>query len=628
MRSNLRGRLENLQLETIAAVSYCFWAMAVIVSGPRTFRTNDDVAMQAIASGDFTGTPDARWIFSGPLTAWPITNLYKVADFPWYGLAQYAMQILAGAAITTVLVRRRKVSGSLITWISIAILVVLQHRMLVLLSFTGTAFITGIAAVAVWLDCCRETDRRRRLAGAAVASAFFICAASTRSEVLPALGVISLPALLLSWRHGMRWLTLLGLTPIVTIFLNNLLVRSFTAPAYQDYLEYNALRGSLHGTARVSSETLTSNILSEVGWSTVDRALFALFIFDDWELFGYDKLLKVADATSTSRASFTFDLFANRVLFVYPGVFVGICIIAAVCLAQRRWHLAATQLATVGFASIAMTYILLTARLPERVTLPMWLGVVVITAASAGFGGSSSGDEFPDRIQPLSESRNLLIGLAALLAIAFVDIVSPIQGEIALPLWLYISVTAGAVILGSEHERLPWSPQISFQAVIVGFVVIQLLVRGPIGLGPTRAWAETTSEWYDDQVAFLESRPPGTTVVAGGASLRSEGMDPLGPGTFFDGTDYISMGWWVFSPMYESRKTLLSSPANMGSIGTNESVLWFGSSRDAAYLGSYATRGLPPAEPPLGLVSIGCAPLQPATCLWRLGELETEESGS
>ena len=64
--------------------------------------------------------------------------------------------------------------------------------------------------------------------------------------------------------------------------------------------------------------------------------------------------------------------------------------------------------------------ILLTARLPERVTLPMWLGVVVITAASAGFGGSSSGDEFPDRIQPLSESRNLLIGLAALLAIAFV----------------------------------------------------------------------------------------------------------------------------------------------------------------------------------------------------------------
>ena len=177
--------------------------MAVIVSGPRTFRTNDDVAMQAIASGDFTGTPDARWIFSGPLTAWPITNLYKVADFPWYGLAQYAMQILAGAAITTVLVRRRKVSGSLITWISIAILVVLQHRMLVLLSFTGTAFITGIAAVAVWLDCC-ETDRRRRLAGAAVASAFFICAASTRSEVLPALGVISLRlALIVATRHAL-----------------------------------------------------------------------------------------------------------------------------------------------------------------------------------------------------------------------------------------------------------------------------------------------------------------------------------------------------------------------------------------------------------------------------------------
>lgn len=628
MKSRIRAYLGNPRIETIAAVSYCFWATVVIAIGPRTFRTNDDVAMQALASGDFTGTPDARWVFSGPLTAWPITNLYKVADLPWYGMAQYTMQILAGAAVITVIVRRRKASGFLVTWVSIAILVVLLHRMLVLLSFTGTAFITGIAAVAVWLDCCREINRRRKLASAAVACVFFVCAASTRSDVLPALGVIALPALLLSWRHGMRWLTLLGLTPIATVFLNNLLVRLFTAPAYQDYLEYNTLRGSLHGTARVSSDTLTSSILSEVGWSTVDRALFALFIFDDWELFGYEKLLKVADVTSTTRAPFTLDLFTNGVLFLYPGVFVGVCVIAAVCLAQRRWHLAATQIVTVSFALIAMTYTLLTTRLPERVSLPMWGGVVVIMAVTAGFGESSSGDEGPGRIRPLSEFRNLVVGLTALLAIAIVDIFSPLQGDIALPLWLLVAVPAGAVILGSEHHRVPWTPQISFQFVIVGFMIFQLLLRGPVGLGPTRAWAETTSAWYQDQVEFLESRPPGTTVVASGAGLRTEGMDPLGPGTFFDGSDYISMGWWVFSPMYESRKRLLSSPTNMDSIGTNESVLWFGSSQDAAYLGSYAIRGLPPTEPPLGLVSIGCAPLQPATCLWRWGEPETNESGS
>ena len=183
-----------------------------------------------------------------------------------------------------------------------------------------------------------------------------------------------------SWRQE-RWLTLIGVAPVITLFVNRTLTHAFTDAPYQDFLEA-AVRGSLHGTARLSPESLPPDVLAEIGWSSSDRALFSSFIFDDWDLFGYDRLLRVADATASSRAHFTFDLLVDQVVLAYPGVFVALCVITATSLLQRRWLVAATQLATIGIAISAMTYLLITARLPERVSLPLWLGVVVVLRLS------------------------------------------------------------------------------------------------------------------------------------------------------------------------------------------------------------------------------------------------------
>lgn len=610
-----------------AALAYGAWATATIWTGPRNYRTNDDVAMQAIASGDLTGAPDARWVFTGPLTAWPITSLYRIVDLPWYALAQYSMQILAGAAITAVLVRQRKVSGSIVALVAIAVLIVLQHRMLVLLSFTGTAFITGFAAIALWLDSCINSDHRQRLVKAALAVAFFVCAASTRSDVVPALFVTALPGALLVWRRGTRWLTLIGVAPVITLLVNKVLIRAFADAPYQDFLEYNALRGSLHSTPRLSPEALPPEVLAEIGWSSSDRALFSSFIFDDWDLFGYERLLRVADATESTRANITFDLLVDQVILAYPGVFVALCVITATSLAQRRWLVAATQLATTGAAISAMTYILITARLPERVSLPLWLGVVVLNAVIASLEVPHSKVESPEQGQTLPEFQYLVIGLVALLAVLFIGFRGPEQPATALPLLLCLLITAGAVNLGLDSRRLPGIPKVSFLGAALGFALFELLVQGPVGLSPSRAWAETFSAWYDDQASFLERNlDETTTIIGGGSTLKVAGMDPLGHGTIFEGNNYISMGWWNFSPMYEDRKELLPTSGSLSSIATDDSVLWFGTSASVSPLSSYIFREQPQSDPPRGLVSIGCASLQPNTCLWQMQELELGEN--
>ena len=67
-----------------------------------------------------------------------------------------------------------------------------------------------------------------------------------------------------------------------------------------------------------------------------------------------------------------------------------------------------------------MTYLLITARLPERVSLPLWLGVVVVIAVIASLSATDSKVENPEKGDTLPEFQYLVIGLVALLAVLFI----------------------------------------------------------------------------------------------------------------------------------------------------------------------------------------------------------------
>lgn len=60
---------------------------AIIYSGGFLFRTNDDIYLRAILSGDLTGKPDAHAVYILYPLSWILSFLYRIFPFvEWYGL--------------------------------------------------------------------------------------------------------------------------------------------------------------------------------------------------------------------------------------------------------------------------------------------------------------------------------------------------------------------------------------------------------------------------------------------------------------------------------------------------------------------------------------------------------------
>ena len=85
-----------------------------------------------------------------------------------------------------------------------------------------------------------------------------------------------------------------------------------------------------------------------------------------------------------------------------------------------------------------------------------------------------------------------------------------------------------------------------------------------------------------------------------------------------------SMGWWNFSPMYGPEKHCSQIPDRWARW--QPMILYSGLGlQQTSYLSGYILREQPQSDPP-GLVSLGCAPLQPNTCLWQMQELGPGEN--
>ena len=273
------------RLALFAALTYGAWAIAAIWTGPRNYRTNDDVAMQAIASGDLTGAPDARWVFTGPLTAWPITSLYRIADLPWYALAQYSLQILAGAAITAVLVRRPRHQDPSLLWSQ----------------SLSSSFFFPMLVLEFHRDCLCCRLRQSPCGSTRIDSTADSGSSRWRSPLRSLFarihplrrgvrsGCYCFARALLSWRLGRRWLTLIGVAPVITLFVNRTLTHAFTDAPYQTFSNTTLFEAAF--TARHGfRQSRFRPMLAEIGWSSSDLP-FSQASSSMTGTFWYDRLL-------------------------------------------------------------------------------------------------------------------------------------------------------------------------------------------------------------------------------------------------------------------------------------------------------------------------------------------------
>jgi len=509
--------------------------------------------MQALASGEYTGLPEARLVFIDALVGWPMAMLYRLVDLPWYGLTHYGIQLVSGCSIIAILVRRRVDTGIALTVLGCVTLIVVHHRLMVLLNFTGTAVMATVAGVLLCLEASNEprAASKRLLV---LAAGLLMLGVSIREQAFLAVFFLAVP-LLASRRPTRSALVVLAAAPACAAVLNRVLVTLFAEPAYRDYLAYNELRGSLHSTPRLLASEIGAETLVEVGWTSLDRAMFSLFMFDDSSLFGGTKLSGIAWATRDTRRSFSWEIPSN-VISEYP-LLVGVAAIAVLySLTRQAWRTALAQVAIVGAAGTAMTWLVLSARLPDRVSLPLWLTVVL-------FGLCASHSERPGA------------------DVAWVDR-QDVNRVLAIP---------SALLFGC------------------------LLASGTIGFSATKDFASASAKRLEAQLEILDQQPASTSVLGPGSALASAGVDPLGSTQFKD-RNYISLGWLIFSPMYEIRKTSIPGDVSMTGPATDPETLWFARESDLSYHSQFVARALAAEGLSLSVEVVACPERAKWACLY------------
>ncbi|MEY2959641.1 MAG: hypothetical protein RLZZ01_2209, partial [Actinomycetota bacterium] len=350
---------------------------------------------------------------------------------------------------------------------------------------------------------------------------------SIRPQAALAVFLVSTPLLAVTARRHVRRVA--GFVGVVVAGLatNRLIIRLVIGSEYRSYLAYNEARQSLHGTPRTNAEVMTPEILQRIGWSPVDRGMFAYSVFDDRRIFGFEAVRYVASETASYRQPLAWRFVLDEVVLVYPWLLGSVVLLALAAFLWQRPLVGSVVSCQVAITVVALTWIGLTARLPERVALPVWLAVAV-TAGCAGL------------VQPRSGATSTRTATS-----------------------LAVGVWAAALVVAV------WS--------------------GPIGPSATSRYSSARNDALERQLDLLEGAHDDVVIAHAGA-LASQGTDPLAvSGPFADGR-IVSPGWDTFAPFLEDRKAARGVDSALLAILERDDVVWFANESVTAYYQSYLQR--------------------------------------
>lgn len=415
------------------------------------YETNDDLMMQAIASGLYTGHSDAHLVFTNILIGWALQFFYGTwVGCNWYFIYLVAVHFAALTAIAFLVISRR--GGWLFTLLYIGFFLVVEMRILVHLQFTTTAFLAGTAGLLLLVDGLlpgHPVQWPKVIAGII----FGALTCLIREPVAELLAAIACPFLF--ERLGLDgWRRLLGIgLTLAGIFL---VVHGIDRWAYQrdpawtEFSEYNRMRGQIHVTplARFISKAAPA-----VGWSENDGWMFSRFYFPDPEVYAgvprmrlfLEKLRELDQvepmSPQTSAASF---LLLPMGMPDDASWLMNLAILNALwCVfiaKDLRSRLAVTLLTYYGIFMLLNFHLQTTARLPERVAynFPLFIHAICLYWAT-GFPGLSAvkttwRDRFNNFLASFGRSKTLRrAGLVLLPIWAALYLVS--LSELAQSLW-------------------------------------------------------------------------------------------------------------------------------------------------------------------------------------------------
>jgi hypothetical protein len=466
---------------------------------------NDDIAMMSFSNGDFTGTPESQLVFIGFFVGGLLKLLYSFSStLPWYALLFVLLQILSGSVLLTVWYKilKGRINRS---FLSVAGLVALVTPVLVLdLSFSTTAMYLsacGLVSLALVVENYREQGP---LITVAIAS-ILVLASSLRFDFFLAAALLILPIYLLHLKNLSRLTAMLTLgillLPVATHFVENQISKT---DDWARYREFNALRGSMHGTPGLARfvagayEKETYEKTREFGWESEDLLLFGNWYFEDAQIFNVSSLERLRENIDTGvtriplQASLENIIFGRELLILFGVmiVFFG----ATFSVSKQK------------------NFILFQA---------LWFLTIAVYI--------SSRTRFPDRF-----AVGAVVGL-------------------------YICMLAANLILVSRQASVDNENDFRHRKIEILFFT-GLIITG-VFLFPHKFSAAQISNQnkiestrLKTEIQTLDDVDPNGTFVYIGAQITAEGINPWTDRTLLKGNRLLGLGWATQSPHQEKRK--------------------------------------------------------------------------
>ena len=377
-------RLSINPFVTSLAIAIIFFIVVFVFFYP-AYGSYDDTSLVSLLNGYFDGQIQPLLVYSNVLLGLllvPAVRLFPSIN--WLIIFEITVQFFSlWSLIFISLVIPNK---HYLKWAGILALLLFELYFLTSITYTTTAAFASIAGICLIVAAIRWSLKSVHLS-LACGSILILTASLIRLEpVLLIIGVAS-PLILLiliscNWRKwlpiGLITATLLGSAFLFDHFYY------LNYPGWNQYRAYNNIRMSIHDTPRFQNIVSNTSALEEIQWSQNDVWLFQNWFFPDEQVYSYNNLKYLSEATPVQRGNLSTILtFFQERLFsplVVPYFIIFLTIWSVVLFqAQRNITKFCAWGLLIVFFSVNL-YMCWVMKLPYRILIPTLAATTIFSA--------------------------------------------------------------------------------------------------------------------------------------------------------------------------------------------------------------------------------------------------------
>jgi hypothetical protein len=242
---------------------------------PRTYRVNDNIGILFNAEHGFLSE------FVSYFYMKLLYHLYQMGnEIPWYGLTLYSIHVLSLFIFIKSLAKIKNFETFLIPFLIIYLYFYISF--ITQLDYTSTSIMIGansLFAFLIYLNNKEVSILYVLGLGVLFSFSFMVRIYGTFAVLVYVLPIIGL---FFVYKYKQKQYFAIFFIPFLLLSMGENVARTyFTSPEYQQYHEFNRLRGKLHGLPILSANQNNYKILKENNWTKNDYERFYNWMFFD-----------------------------------------------------------------------------------------------------------------------------------------------------------------------------------------------------------------------------------------------------------------------------------------------------------------------------------------------------------